>query len=236
MSITEQLLRPLLATSPARPLITHYDDAVGSRIELSVATSANWAAKTANWLVEEVDVEPGDEVAVLLPAHWQTVGVLLGAWWCGAHVVSSKEGAARIAFVGPGGSAGATTKAVVALDTMGMGLAEPPADGAVDYLSEVRLSGDEFQPLFPIPGDTRALNGSTVDEVVAEARSRALKLGISAGDRVLSTVDWTRPDGLLDGLLAPLAAGAHLVQVTNADPAKLADRRSAERTTVDLLA
>jgi hypothetical protein len=49
-------------------------------------------------------------------------------------------------------------------------------------------------------------------------------------------VDWTRPDGLLDGLLAPLAAGAHLVQVTNADPAKLADRRSAERTTVDLLA
>ena len=69
MSITEQLLRPLLKTSSARPLITHYDDAVGSRIELSVATTANWAAKTANWLAEEFDVEPGDEVAVLLPAH-----------------------------------------------------------------------------------------------------------------------------------------------------------------------
>jgi uncharacterized protein (TIGR03089 family) len=235
MSITEQLLRPLLATSSARPLITHYDDAAGSRIELSVATMANWAAKTANWLVEEVDVEPGDEVAVLLPAHWQTVGVLLGAWWCGAHVVSSDDGGARVTFVGPSGRAGATTKAVVALDAMGMGLAQPPTDGAVDFLADVRLSGDEFQPLFPIPGDTRAFNGSTVDEVVAEALSRATKLGISTGDRVLSTVDWTAPDGLLEGLLAPLAAGAHLVQVTNADPAKLADRRVAERTTVDLL-
>jgi hypothetical protein len=71
--------------------------------------------------------------------------------------------------------------------------------------------------------------------LVTEARFRAEKLGISTGDRVLSTVDWTAPEGILDGLLAPLAAGAHLVQVTNADPAKLADRRRTERTTVDLL-
>jgi uncharacterized protein (TIGR03089 family) len=233
VSITEQLLRPLLKTSSARPLITHYDDAVGSRIELSVATTANWAAKTANWLVEEVDVETGDEVAVLLPAHWQTVGVLLGAWWCGAHVVTS-DAAARVAFVGPGGTAGTTTTAVVALDTMGMGLTSPPSDGALDFLADVRLAGDDFRPLFPISGDTLALNCSTVDELVTEARFRAERLGISTGDRVLSTMDWTAPEGILDGLLAPLAAGAHLVQVTNADPAKLADRRRTERTTVDL--
>ncbi|MDT7728102.1 MAG: hypothetical protein QOI21_4678 [Actinomycetota bacterium] len=234
MSITEQLLRPLLKTSSVRPLITHYDDAAGSRVELSVATTANWAAKTANWLVEEVDVEPGDEVAVLLPAHWQTAGILLGAWWCGAHVVTSDAGA-RIAFVGPGGTAGTATTAVVALDAMGMGLKTSPPDGALDFLSDVRLAGDDFQALFPIAGDTPALNGSTVDEVVTQARTRAEQLGISAGARVLSTVDWAVPGGLLDGLLAPLAVGAHIVQVTNADPAKLADRRDAERTTVDLL-
>jgi uncharacterized protein (TIGR03089 family) len=233
VSLTEHLLRPLLAKSAARPLITHYDDAAGSRVELSVATVANWAAKTANWLVEEVDVEPGDEVAVHLPAHWQTAGVLLGAWWCGAHVVTSGEGA-RIAFVGPGGAAGSTPLAVVALDAMGMGLRQPPADGAVDYLSDVRLAGDDFQPLFPIPGETPALNASTVDELLAEARSRAEKLGLSGADRVLSTIDWTGPDGLLDGFLVPLAAGAHLVHVSNADPAKLDDRRRAEQTTRDL--
>jgi uncharacterized protein (TIGR03089 family) len=235
MTVTERLLRPLL-TQPARPLITHYDDAAGTRVELSVATVTNWAAKTANWLVEEFDVEPGDEVAVLLPAHWQTAGVLLGAWWCGARVVGQTDGS-RVAFVAPGSLApGAGATAIVALDPMGRGLAEPPADGALDYLSEARLAGDNFSPLSPIEGDTPALSSSTVDQVVTEARSRAEKAGISGDDRVLSTVDWTIPGGVLDAFLAPLSAGAHIVQVTNADPAKLPDRRRAERTTVDLLA
>jgi uncharacterized protein (TIGR03089 family) len=237
VSLTEQLLRPLLTTAPARPLITHYDDAAGSRIELSVTTVANWAAKTANWLVEEVDIEPGDAVAIALPAHWQTAGVLLGAWWCGAHVVGAAEAdEARIAFVAPGGTTAAQATAVVALDPLGRGLPEPPAGGAVDYLAEARLSGDEFRPLFPIPGDTPALFSSTVDEVLASARELAAQSSISANDRVLSTLDWDLPDGVRRGLLAPLAAGAHLVQVTGADPAKLDDRRRAERTTVDLLA
>src|SRR5256885_6212831 len=97
LSITEAVLGPL-RPSPARPLITHYDDAAGTRVELSVATLANWAAKTANWLTEEHDLEPGDPVAVLLPAHWQTAGILLGAWWCGAHITDNPTGA-RIAFV-----------------------------------------------------------------------------------------------------------------------------------------
>ncbi|WP_020668103.1 TIGR03089 family protein [Amycolatopsis nigrescens] len=233
MSLTEQLLRPLLTASGARPLITHYDDATGSRVELSVATMANWAAKTANWLVEEFDVEPGDKVAVRLPAHWQTAGVLLGAWWCGAQVVPEAAGA-RIAFVtteeqGP-------DTAVVSLDPMGRGLSTRASDGALDYLSEARLSGDEFSPLFPVPGDTPALLSSTVDEVLAEARARAASSGISPGDRVLSTVEWDLPEGVLTGLLAPLTAGAHLVQVSNPDPAKLDGHRSTERAGVDLLA
>ncbi|GAA3540223.1 TIGR03089 family protein [Amycolatopsis ultiminotia] len=232
MSLTEQLLRPLL-NSPAKPLVTHYDDKVGSRVELSVATTVNWAAKTANWLVDEFDVEPGDRVAVRLPAHWQTAGVLLGAWWCGAHVVAEPDDA-RVVFTGPQEQVAAPAVAIVSLDPMGRGLAGPPSGGALDYLSEARLAGDQFTPLQPIAADTPALESSTVDEVLAQAREQAGKLGLTAADRVLSTVDWTVPGGVLDGLLVPLAAGAHLVQVTNADPAKLAARREAERTTADL--
>lgn len=227
MSLTEALLRPL---SPARPLITHYDDAAGTRVELSVTTVANWAAKTANWLVDEFDVEPGDPVAVALPPHWQTAGVLLGAWWCGAHVVAEPDGA-RVTFAAPGAPVSGTT-AVVALDPMGRGLPGSPPDGALDYLAEARLSGDTFSPPMPIDGATPALAGATVDEVLTQARAADLP----AGARILSTVDWTVPDGVLRGFLAPLAAGAHLVQVSNPDPAKLAERRRAERTTVDLLA
>jgi uncharacterized protein (TIGR03089 family) len=234
MSLTDELLRPLLA-APAKPLITHYDDELGSRVELSVATTVNWAAKTANWLTEEFDLEPGDAVAVQLPAHWQTVGVLLGAWWCGARVVTDGTGA-RVAFVGPDDPepTGAAATAVVTLDPMGRGLASPPGGDAFDYVTEARQAGDQFSPLFRVPGSTVALETSTVDEVLAEARARASKLGLSAADRVLSTVDWSGAEGILDGLLVPLAAGAHLVHVSNANQAKLPARRESERTTAQL--
>lgn len=232
MSLTDHLLRPLLA-QPGRPLLTHYDDAAGTRIELSVATVANWAAKTANWLVDEFDVEPGDAVAVLLPAHWQTAGVLLGAWWCGADVTGETTGA-RVAFVTPEASGPAERTAVVALDPLGRGLAEPPRDGSFDYLAEVRVCGDTFSPAVPVPDDTPALEASTVERILARSRASAEKSGITAGDRVLSTMDWTMPEGIVEGFLGPLSVGAHLVQVTAADPAKLAARRDAERTTKDL--
>jgi len=66
------------------------------------------------------------------------------------------------------------------------------------------------------------------------ARKRATELGVSSGDRVLSTSDWAVPDGVIDGPLAVLAADASLVQCDNPDPAKLPGRRESERITVDL--
>jgi uncharacterized protein (TIGR03089 family) len=235
MSVTEALLRPLLVSSAARPLITHYDGAAGSRIELSVATMANWAAKTANWLSDECDVEPGSPVAVLLPAHWQTVGVLLGAWWCGATVTADPAGA-TVAFVPPGGAApGASLVAVASLDPMGRDLGGAPTDGTVDYIGDARVHGDDFLALTPVPGTVAALDKSTVDELLTEARERAAALGLTRTSRVLSTRDWTFPAGVVDCVLAVLTAGASLVQVTNPDPATLDGIRTAERTTVELL-
>ena len=63
-------------SDPVGPRITYYDDATGERIELSTVTLANWAAKTANLLRDELGAGPGSRVAVLLPAHWQTAAVL----------------------------------------------------------------------------------------------------------------------------------------------------------------
>jgi uncharacterized protein (TIGR03089 family) len=232
LTVTDKLLGPLLR-QPSRPLITHYDESYGSRIELSVATVANWAAKTANWLRDECDVEPGAEVAVLLPAHWQTVGVLLGSWWCGARV-TDKPADAAVAFVPPGvDRPGAEITAIVSLDPLGRGLPNQPATG-YDFIADVHPYGDDFVAE-SIPGDATAFLDSTVDEVVTAARSRAAGLGITEGTRVLSTMAWKYPDGLLSGLLAVLAANASLVQCDPVDPAKLAARRIAERTTVDLV-
>jgi uncharacterized protein (TIGR03089 family) len=233
MSLTERLFVPVRHAAPACPLITYYDDADGSRVELSAATAANWAAKTANWLTQELDVEPGDPVAVALPAHWQTFTILLGAWWCGARVVPSPEGSVA-AFVTPEASTdGAAASAVVSLHPMGAGLDEPPP-GAYDFLEDSRSYGDEFLALEPVPDSVPALDELTVDETAGAALQRAGELGIEAGSRVLSTLSWNSRAGLLDGMLAVLAAGASLVQCGHPDPAKLGERAETEHCTVRL--
>jgi len=80
------LLDQQLRRDGARPLLTWYDDSTGERIELSVATAANWAAKTANLLVDEHGLGAGDAVALDPPAHWLTAVVVLGAWTAGIAV------------------------------------------------------------------------------------------------------------------------------------------------------
>ncbi|MFB9904749.1 TIGR03089 family protein [Allokutzneria oryzae] len=233
MNVTEALFAPLMADS-ARPLVSHYDDADGTRIELSRATVANWAAKTANWLRDEIAIEEGARVLVALPAHWQTVGVLLGSWWAGASVVTDPDADdIEVAFVPQGFESDAENVAVVALDPLGRGLRDT-APGTVDYIGEIRVHGDFFHSYAAVPGDTPALNESTVDELISLARKRAQEQGISEGDRVLSDLDWRSPQSIVDGLVAVIAAGASLVQCTNPDPAKLDDRRRTEQITVDL--
>ncbi|MGH3797564.1 MAG: TIGR03089 family protein [Pseudonocardiaceae bacterium] len=225
MTITDQVLGPLLRTDPAGPRITHYDDAVGSRVELSGATLANWAAKTANWLRDELDIQPGDTVAVLLPPHWQTAGVLLGAWWCGATVTASATDA-QAALCGIADlidAAGADEVAAVGLDALGMGIPTLPP-GVRDYATEVRVHGDTFTAGGP---------GPLAEQVLAAARARAAALELRPGDRLLCTTGW---DATVPGevLLAVLAAGASLVQCTGTDPAALAHRRTVERVTTSL--
>lgn len=73
-----------------------------------------------------------------------------------------------------------------------------------------------------------------MDDVLDAARIRAGSLGITSSSRILSTLDWRLPNGIMDGLLAVLAAGASLVHVSNPDPAKLDAHRAAEHTTLDL--
>lgn len=230
MTLTAALLGPLRTGSG--PLITFYDDATGERIELSGITTANWAAKAANLLRDECDVEPGARVAVLLPAHWQTAAVLLAAWWCGAEVVPDPTAADLVLCDAPRLDAALAAGSVVALslDAFGKGVPDLPA-GVIDFATEVRLHGDDFVPWAPVPDSAPALDGASVAQVRDAAAARAAELGLTAADRVLSTADWDTPETLRDGLLAVLAAGASLVQCRNADPAALDRRAATERVT-----
>jgi acyl-CoA synthetase (AMP-forming)/AMP-acid ligase II len=86
------LLDQQLRRDGTRPLLTWYDDSTGERIELSVATAANWAAKTANLLVDEHGLGPGDAIRLSPASHWLTAVAVLGAWTAGVAVALSAAG------------------------------------------------------------------------------------------------------------------------------------------------
>ncbi|BBY65374.1 TIGR03089 family protein [Mycolicibacterium helvum] len=234
-NLTAALLNPLLKSDPMGPRITYYDDATGERIELSTVTLANWAAKTANLLRDELGAGPGSRVAVLLPAHWQTAAVLLGVWWIGAEVVLSGPTdlalctAERLDEADEAVAGGEV--AVLSLDPFGKPVADLPI-GVTDYATAVRVHGDQFITE-PNPGP--ALSGRSADEVLASASESAAAAGVSASDRVMSSLPWSTPDELVANLLAVFAAGASLVQVANPDPASLGRRRVTEKVTRDLV-
>lgn len=229
-TLTDALLDPILNADPAGPRITWYDDATGARIELSALTLANWAAKTANMIRDQFGILPGGRVAVLLPAHWQSAAVLLGAWWAGTEVTLEPDPDADLALVTPDRLAEVDTVAEVAvlsLDAFGAPVRDLPP-GVTDYATDVRLHGDQFRPSGT--GEAALDRRSTAD-VLAAARGSAERAGFGSTDRVMSDRDWATPDALVDGLLAVLAAGASLVQVSNPDPEATERRTEKEKVT-----
>jgi len=222
----------MLRIDPVGPRITYYDDATGERIELSAVTLANWAAKTGNLLRDELGAGPATRVAVLLPAHWQTVAALFGVWWIGAEALLGDGSHADIAFctakrLDEADATGAGEVAVLSLDAFGRPVPDLPI-GVTDYATAVRVHGDQVvAERHPGP----ALSGRSVDQVLEACRNAAAAQTLTAGDRVLSTASWDTPDGVVDGLLSVLAVGASLVQVANPDPAALPRRMATEKVT-----
>ena len=235
----DALLAAALARDPAGPLLTFYDDATGERTELSTTTLANWVAKTANLLRDDVGAAPGDRVAVLLPAHWQAAAILLGAWSAAAVVGTAPAGAAAAFASGDRVAAAAGAGEVFALSLAPLGRAFPdgPPPGTRDYSVEVRAQGDRWSgPLVEDAAPALETVDGTVTggDLVEIALRRAAELGLLAGDRLMTTEPWDGPTGWVDGLLVPLAAGASMVLAVNADPAALPARVLAERVTATL--
>ncbi|MEW5808629.1 MAG: TIGR03089 family protein [Actinomycetota bacterium] len=231
-NLTSAILDPLLARNPAGPRITYYDDATGERIECSTVTLANWAAKTANLLRDEMGAGPGSRVAVLLPAHWQTAAVLFGIWWIGAEAVVGED-SADIALCAEGrldeadAAVSGGEVAVLSLDPFGRPAANLPV-GVTDYATAVRVHGDQIVAERN-PG--AALDGRSGDDVLTAARAAAADQGLGPDDRLLSSSPWDTADDVVAHLLAPYAVGASLVYVAHPDDALLDRRRATEKTT-----
>jgi uncharacterized protein (TIGR03089 family) len=240
MSTPVDLFRAAAGADPSRPFVTFYDDANGERAELSYTTFDNWVAKTANMVVEDLAGRPGERFALLLPTHWQTAVWYVACWTAGVvaapeadpakadHVVTSPDRLDQ-AMACPG------EKVLVPMRPFG---APDPATlppGVLDYAAEVPAYPDQFTPFAVVHDDAPALEQDaavlTGAEVVNLAHRAAQEWGLTSSDRVLTSADLARRDGLLAGLLAPLAAGASVVLCRNLDESAVERRIAAERVT-----
>lgn len=234
------LLRSALAADPGRPLVTFYDDATGERVELSVATFANWVAKTANLLQGDLAAEPGDRLALLLPAHWQSAVWLLACASVGVVAeVGGDPADADLVVSGPDTLEEARAckgeRVALALRPLGGRFPQPPA-GFADYAVEVPGQGDRFAPFAPVDADGPGLvvGGEEFSYAELVARARADAAGRGDGSRVLSGLGYDTWEGLSAGLFGALATGGSVVLCRNLDAlseAGLAQRVESERVT-----
>ncbi|MBJ7358441.1 TIGR03089 family protein [Nocardioides sp.] len=149
MTTFAQILEAERRRDGGRPLLTWYDESTGERVELSVATYANWVAKTASLLVEEHDLERGDLFRVDLPVHWLTA-VFVGAAWTAGLVVTQDDDAPAAVVTGPAGldrwAASADDLPVLACSLLPMGVrfAGPLPAGVHDVGVDVWSQPDAF--------------------------------------------------------------------------------------------
>lgn len=210
MKTLDGLLRGI--ADPSQPLMTYYDLATGERVELSTTTTANWVAKTSNFLVDDLDAEPGTRIRIGLPSHWLTMVWLLSAWNIGAAVVDS---GADIGLSGPDLAGEEPHRVAASLRPLGGRFATAP-EGFLDLGAEVPGHGDHFVALDPPAPDTLAvdLEGSarTHAEVLAGASPSATR--------------WVVPTGPLSRDVALLVdaclGGGSLVVVASATPEEIA--------------
>ncbi|MDX6325956.1 MAG: hypothetical protein QOK15_2310 [Nocardioidaceae bacterium] len=233
-----RLLADQCARAGSRPLVTFYDDATAERVELSVVTYANWVAKTAGLLQDELGLERGGTLVLDLPTHWLGPVVLGAAWSVGLAVTPETSAAATADAVvcGPAGvqryAGGAAPVVAVSLRPLGAPFAVPLPPGVVDHGAVVWGQPDAFLALDePEPDDPAWVSSdrrATQAELVAASGSGPWS---APGTRLLTDAlpgSWAG----VEALLGPLLAGGGTVWVTNPDPRAWDHRARAEQATV----
>jgi uncharacterized protein (TIGR03089 family) len=205
-------------TKPGVPLVTYLNIDRGERVELSGTTVENAAAKIANALRDEFDLEPGATVALRLPVHWQRAAWLAGAWTAGCVVALDDSTAADLTVVdelsavdGPTPSGAATA---VSLHPFGLPITAQLPPAVQDATIAVRTQPDAY--LFEPPNPSMAaltVQGTTLshDEVWLHAQELARDWCVPQGG-VLLVLDNLDPlDAWTACLAVPLVTGGSVV-------------------------
>jgi uncharacterized protein (TIGR03089 family) len=215
------LLRHLVASDPGRPRVTVYDDTDsptrGERIELSARVLANWVAKAANLLRDDLDAGPGSVVLLDLPPHWRTLYWAFAAWSVGACVeVPPNRTTTDAGHVASGPTpdvvvtdavdvAGAADEAVlVTLAGLARSASVPVPAGVVDEARELATHGDVFDAWDEPDGSDPALRvggDETAYDALVPAADEPQRVHTATGDTAaflrLAVATWAADGSLV---------------------------------------
>ena len=214
--LLHDLLTRRATTNGTDPFVTWYGlDPQGSsaRTELSVRSFANWVAKTANLLTDELGLEPGERVELRLnhdyPGHWMTLIWTMAAWQAGLTVT---DGPGDVVVTGPTpGTAPKVPGYACSLHPLGIGLRDLPP-GWADFSTEVLAQPDDWFGPGPDSPDDLAWDSAERSCTLGEL----MTLPSSAG-RVLLTNPTSAWDVAQHCLVAPLLGGGSTVITTDVD-------------------
>lgn len=207
---------------PAQPYVTHLG--ADGRMELSTASLANAAAKIANALALEFELQPGDSVGVHLPWHWQRAAWLLGIWSAGCVAVPGGGEECDLLVAGPNEATGLPGAVqVISTHPFGMPLdaaamAQLPP-GAEDVTLAIRAQPD-VQVMVGDHGAQLALDDLSQAQLLeqgrafAAARPGVLRLGVLQGIH-----QWWLP------VIWPLVSDGSVVIADSLDASTQSDER-----------
>lgn len=200
-STPDALLNAFRTLNPTSPRLTWYGPE-GERVEFSGRVLENWVAKSANYLVDELDAEPGTVVAVDLPLHWRSLTWLLASWAVGATAVTAGADSTGVVAAGVvadivattdpaaahellGGTKPAPLVVAVALPALAMRWMGELPPRTLDYCGDVRSHADVFfADDTPDPSDTAWRHGDT-DTSYARLLAPAAEVSAQAPQRLL---------------------------------------------------
>lgn len=235
------------AVPTGEPLFSYRDDVTGERTDLDAAQLGAWAARSAGLLRDGCGLRPGDRTAVLLPPHWRTAAVLLGAWSVGLTVSFRPRALAGLPVLEPGADRPYDAVFVTPerlddwledvpegthryLVGTGPGPLDEVPPGWLDWSAEVLCHPADPPDYTAVdPAGPATPDGTSFGAWRRLAAEVATQLDLRAGDRLL--VDPAEHEQPLKWLLAPLAAGASVVVHANLDRARLDAHLAADPVT-----
>lgn len=221
--LLHDLLTRRAANDGSGPFLTCYvaDPAglIPARTELSGRSFANWVAKTANLIVDEAGLEPGDRLELRLhrqhPGHWMTLIWTMAAWQAGLTVVDA-DGDLVVDGPAPSDATPGVPAYACSLHPLGLGATGLPA-GWTDFSTNALAQPDAWFGDGPDSPDTPAWDVSghrvTVAGLMTEEPSSRRELIADPES------PWT---AARRALVAPLLGGGSTVVAVGLEAARLA--------------